>query len=188
MTAKINKAKLLEELTNKLGEEALEGFDLDDETLTSLLEVEEEIDEDEDEEEVDEIDEDDEDEEEEEDDLENIDVTKLTSGERMMYNIYLKEKKKAKQVELNALISTSGVGVKHKEVLKRMAKSGVGMNEIKKTIEDFKQVEDASTRILGRKKIVPKAKVKTKGKVKSKSPKVGSLEYGQFLAKKKKRK
>jgi len=193
--AKLDKAALLTILQNSFGEEALSGVDFDEETLNGLIlndedeTTDDETDETTDDDETNVTEDVTEDETDDEDDtsLENIDVTQLTAGEKMIYDAFMAEKRKSAKNEINSLISTSGVGDKHRTVLKRMAKNGVSISVIRETVEDFKEVENTSNRILGRKRVVPKSKVKTTSKKQiTNAPKIGSREFGKLLANKKK--
>lgn len=199
--AKLDKEALMAVLQNSLGEDVLNGIDFDDDTLNGLIVNEDDDTDDNDDDNDDDDsgddtdnndtsnnnDDDDDDGEDDEIGLENIDVTQLTAGEKMIYDAFMSEKKKSAKQEINTLISTSGVGDKHRAVLKRMAKNGIPLSVIRETVEDFKEVENTSNRVLGRKRIVPKGKVKTFSKKKGdKTPKIGSREFGKLLANKKK--
>jgi len=187
---RLNLEALTAMLSNSLGEEAVSGLEFDEDTLATLMIDDEDtvdtddVDNDEDNGDEDaDNDNDNEYDDEDEAGLEDIDVDKLTVGERILYDTLMKERKRADKEALNALISTSGVGTKHREVLRRMIKNGVAIKDIKDTIEDFKEVENTSTRVLGKKRVVPKSKVKTNIlKKKDDKPKIGSKEYGKLLA------
>lgn len=115
--------------------------------------------------------------------LDNIDVNSLSPTERVFYDVIVSERKRAKQREISAVITNAGVNVKHKLVLDRMAKSGVDINEIKKTIEDFKEIESSISRAGGKGIVISKSKVKKKTDGNdSKMPKNGTKDFGKMLA------
>lgn len=122
-------------------------------------------------------------EEDDDDDDTDLDVSKLTAGERMIYEMYKKEKIRHKQSEIKSLINGSGVGESHRSALMKMVELGASKKEIAKFVDTFKQVDNAESRILGRTNVLPKRKVKKTNKA-NKKPKVqlGSKEFGELLA------
>lgn len=185
---KINKTQLATLIAQQTGSEFSEDM-LDDSLLENLLieeEEEEEIEtteEDEQEEETEEQEEEDEDEE-EEISLEDIDVNSLSPTEKIFYDVIMSERKKAKQREISALITNANISIKHRLVLDRMAKSGVSVADIKKTIEDFKEIEASASRTTSRSVIVSKSKVKKQTGTKAKDNiKPGTKAFGEYLAK-----
>lgn len=186
---KIDKTQLASLIAQQTGSEFSEDL-LDDTVLASLLiadEEEEEVEthEEEEETEVEETEEETEDEDEDEEiSLDDIDVNSLSPTEKIFYDVIMSERKKAKQREISALITNANISIKHRLVLDRMAKSGVGVADIKKTIEDFKEIEASSARNTSRSVIVSKSKVKKQTGTKAKDTvKPGTKAFGEYLAK-----
>lgn len=120
--------------------------------------------------------------EEEGDDLEGIDPNNLSPTERMFYDYIQKEKQKAKSREISLIIQGSQLDIKHKMILDRMAKDGVPRKSIEATIEDFKQIQASSARVGGTTKIVSKSKMKGTTTKKPDVPKMGTKDFGKYLA------
>lgn len=187
---KIDKTQLASLIAQQTGSEFSEDL-LDDTVLASLLiadEEEEEVEtheEEEEETETEETEEETEDEDEDEEiSLDDIDVNSLSPTEKIFYDVIMSERKKAKQREISALITNANINIKHRLVLDRMAKSGVGVADIKKTIEDFKEIEASSARTTSRSVIVSKSKVKKQTGTKAKDTvKPGTKAFGEYLAK-----
>lgn len=185
---KIDKTQLATLIAQQTGSDFSEDM-LDDSILETLLieeEEEEEIETIEDDEQEEETEEQEEIEEEEEEEisLDDIDVSSLSPTEKLLYDAIMSERKKAKQREISALITNANINIKHKLVLDRMAKSGVGVADIKKTIEDFKEIEASSSRNTSRSIIVSKGKVKKQTVTKAKeNVKPGTKAFGEYLAK-----
>ncbi|MGL5716958.1 MAG: hypothetical protein ACRCX2_28340 [Paraclostridium sp.] len=188
----INKEALANLIALQTGNNEFTADMLDDSMLAGLT-IEDEVEVDEDVEEADEgsgdsesteeseeveVDGDDED----EDPLANIDPNQLSPTERMFYDYIQAEKKKAKQREIALLIQGSQLDIQHKMILDRMAKDGVPRKSIEATIEDFKQIKASSTRIAGPTKIVSKSKTKGTAQTNTKVPKIGTEEFGKYLA------
>jgi len=159
----------------------LENLLIEEEEEIGEIETEEETLEEENEE-ADETDET-EDEEDEEISLDDIDVNSLSPTEKIFYDVIMSERKKAKQREISALITNANISIKHRLVLDRMAKSGVGVFDIKKTIEDFKEIEASSTRGASRPVVVSKNKVKKQTTKAKEQIKPGTKAFGAYLAK-----
>lgn len=122
-------------------------------------------------------------EEEEENLLEGIDPNQLSPTERMFYDYVVKQEQRAKQREISLVIQGAQVSMQHKMVLDRMAKDGMSIKSIEKTIADFKQIEASSARIGGTTRIISKGKTKTTAtQTKNQVPKLGTKEYGIYLA------
>jgi predicted GNAT family acetyltransferase len=115
--------------------------------------------------------------------LDGVDPNKLSATERMFYDYVVAEKEKAKKREVSLIIQGSQLDIKHKMILDRMAKDGVSRKLIESTIEDLKQIQASSVRVGGT-KIVSKSKLKTKTTPAKddKIPKMGTREYGVYLA------
>ncbi|MGL5712149.1 MAG: hypothetical protein ACRCX2_03950 [Paraclostridium sp.] len=183
----INKQALAQLIAEQTGNSDFNEDMITDDLLAGLV-VDEEVVEDDVEDDVDEntdTDTDDtenDDSEDEEISLDNIDVNSLSATERIFYDVIVSERKKAKQREISAVITNAGVNVKHKLVLDRMAKSGVDIVEIKKTIEDFKEIESSITRSGGKGIVISKSKVKKKTETSDKTPKSGTKDFGKMLA------
>ena len=188
----INKTALAALLAAQMGNSEINEEFITDEMLLGLEEIEEveevleEEDEETDVEETEETEETDDEtggeEDVEEDPFDGIDVSKMTPTERMFYEYVLSEKKKSQAREISLLIQGSQISIQHKMVLDRMAKDGMSMKSIEKTIEDFKQIEASSARNAGRTKIVSKSKSKKTVQAKGKIPKPGTREFGEYLA------
>lgn len=121
-------------------------------------------------------------EEDEEDPLAGVDPNQLSPTERMFYEYIQTEKKKATQREISLLIQGSALSIQHKMILDRMAKDGVPRKSIEATIEDFRQIQASSTRNAGPTKIVSKSKTKGTTTKQSSVPKMGTAEFGKYLA------
>ena len=192
MAATINKEQLMTLLTNHANGELTEEA-IDDNLLNSLIVEEVEVDEtedDEDEVETDETEVDDEtdveveDAEEEDVSLDEIDVESLSPTEKLLYNAIISERKRSKQREISNIITNANIGVKHKGILERMAKIGVDISEIKKTIDDFKEIEASASRGTSRGIVTSKSKIKRQtSKAKDNTIKPGTKAFGEFLAK-----
>lgn len=127
-------------------------------------------------------------EDEEEIDLSAINPDEMTPLEKFLYNKLVEQTEEHRAKELNTVINSSGVNDKFKAVLKRMADNGVEIEEIEKTIADFQEIEKSSQRKKGNNTLIlPRGKAKGAGtnKKDNKAPKVGTVEFGKFLAKKK---
>lgn len=185
---KIDKTQLASLIAQQTGSEFSEDL-LDDTILANLLiadEEEEEVEtyEEDEETETEETEETEEETEDEEISLEDIDVNSLSPTEKIFYDVIMSERKKARQREISALITNANINIKHRLVLDRMAKSGVGIADIKKTIEDFKEIEASSARNTSRSVIVSKSKVKKQTGTKAKDTiKPGTKAFGEYLAK-----
>lgn len=170
-------------------DEMLAGLEIEEEETLPNPEEEEVEDEQEeqDEEETDETEDENEDEE-ETDPFADVDPDKLSPTERMFYDYVVSEKEKAKKREISLLIQGSQISIQHKMVLDRMAKEGMSISAIEKTIADFKQIEASSARVGGTTKIISRSKTKgsTTTKKKDDVPKIGTKEFGAYLAKLKK--
>jgi len=188
--ATINKEELIKFLAEQTGKE-VDEIELGDDDLNKLYDPEEEEDfEGEEEEDIDdedeEDDEDDDIDDDEEDDDEfgqDIDESKLDDTSRMIYNALLKEKERNRKKEIMNIIDVSGLKDQHKAVLKRMAKNGSKKKDIESSINDLLELEKSTKRKRKTTLIVPKGKVSGKKKKRT-EPKVGTREYGAFLAKK----
>lgn len=187
---RIDRTQLASIIAEQTGSEFTEEM-LTDDIINRLIiqdeedEQEEHVDDNEDEQEEEESEDEEEqtdDEEDEEISLEDIDVNSLSPTERLLYDAIVSERKRARQREISTLITSAGVSLKHKLVLDRMAKSGVGISDIKKTIDDFKEIEASASRTPSRSKIVSKNKVKKQTQTKEKI-KPGTKAFGAYLAK-----
>lgn len=132
----------------------------------------------------------DEDNEEEEEDttdaLESIDRDRLDPATQMIYDALMSERKALKKKEIDIEITNSGLHIKHKLVLDRMAKNGVNLKEIRKTITDLQEIEKSSARTKTGTTFTSKTKVNTKTETKAKKePKYGTYDFGKMLAQKK---
>ena len=122
------------------------------------------------------------DDDEEDTDVDDVDVSKLTAGERMIYDMYKKEKLRHKQSEIRSLVNSSGVGEKHRAALMKMVELGASKKDISKFVESFKQVDNAESRILGSTNVLPRRKVKKTKSNKRPNVKLGTREFGELLA------
>lgn len=122
------------------------------------------------------------DDDEEDTDVDDVDVNKLTAGERMIYDMYKKEKLRHKQSEIRSLVNNSGVGEKHRAALMKMVELGASKKDISKFVESFKQVDNAESRILGSTNVLPRRKVKKTKSNKKPNVKLGTREFGELLA------
>lgn len=196
----INKEALAALIAVQTGNADFTADMLDDSMLAGLTidETELEVEEEDEEVETTETDEDEEveeteaeeDDEDDSDPLSGVDPDQLSPTERMFYDYIQTEKKKAKSREISLLIQGSQLDIQHKMILDRMAKDGAKRKSIEATIADFKQIQASSARVGGTTKIVSKSKIKGSSATTKKNavPKIGTKEYGKYLAELKKNK
>lgn len=187
----IDKATLIALIAQKTGTE-INPDDFTEEELGLMNNNEEEQDEQQDEEqdEQDNNEEQDEDEDSEDDNptdaLESIDRDRLDPATQMIYDALMSERQSLKQKEIGMEISNSGLHIKHKLILDRMAKNGVNLKEIRKTISDLKEFEKSNARTKTGTAFTSKTKVNKKTETNSKKePKYGTYDFGKMLAQKK---
>lgn len=121
-------------------------------------------------------------------DLSALNPENMSELEKFLYNKLIEQDEEHRVKELNTVINSSGVNDKFKAVLQRMADNGVEIEEIEKTIADFKEIEKSTQRKKGNNTLIlPRSKTKGAGTSKkdNNAPKVGTVEFGKFLAKKK---
>lgn len=180
-------AKVNKELLAALG---LNINELDEEVLSSLI-VEDELedieDEEENEEEIEDEEEEDKETEDEDDEEEiEIDLDKMTPGERMIYGLFEKERARNKRKEINLVVNGAGLGAKQKEIVDLMVKNGANLKDVTKAIENFKEMTNSEKRTTASSIMIPKGKVKTKTvkekQKKDDKPKIGTPEYGKYMA------
>lgn len=167
----------------ELDEEVLKGLIIEDEQENEEDETDETP---EDENEDDESDTDDDNDDDEDDEELGIDLDKLTPGERMIYGLFEKERARNKKKEINLVVNNAGLSAKHKEVVDLLVKNGANLKDVTKAIENFKEMTNSEKRATGSSIMIPKGKVKTKTikdkQTKDEKPKIGSPEYGKYMA------
>lgn len=124
------------------------------------------------------------DEEDETDIFANIDKDKLDPSAKLILEALEQQQARMNRREIGIEIDASGLNIKHKLVLNRMADNGMSKKEIQKTIADFKEIENASNRSIGiGDKFLSKNKLKTTGSASVKKP-LTRYDIGAMLAKK----
>ncbi|MGL5962045.1 MAG: hypothetical protein ACRCZ0_08840 [Cetobacterium sp.] len=119
----------------------------------------------------------------EQDLLDGINVDELTGNERVFYDYIIKQQQKAKAREISLLIDGSQLDSKNRSILNRMATAGLSREAIEETIVDLKQIQASSARTAPATKIISKNKVKTSApQVTEKTPKIGTKDFGKYLA------
>lgn len=115
--------------------------------------------------------------------LEDIDRATLDPSSQLLYDVFMNERKREKAREISALVNGSGLTDKSRDIVDRLVKTGADADEIRKTIDGLKELESLTSKALGKTIVVPRGKVKkTVAKKESDKPKIGTAEYGKYLA------
>lgn len=124
------------------------------------------------------------DDEDDDDLLDQIDKEKLDASARLIYDYLEKKQQEVRKKEIGLEIDSSGLSIKHKLILQRMADSGMSRKMIRETIVDMQEQEKSTARAIGNGKFVPKNKTKTQQASSGVKQKTSARDYGAMLAEK----
>lgn len=111
--------------------------------------------------------------------LANIDPSTLDEGSRLLYTAFMNDIKKREATEKATLIASAGLSKPYVAMLKKMSKLGASTEDIASSISEFKSLDVTKPKKTGI-RIIPSVR-NTTTKTET-MPKLGSKEWGAFLA------